>query len=69
MSLDHAIALGTRHAGRGMAEIERQLAVAERPRSLLHGLDVDRLGVEQQAIHVEKAVAASHGFPQHGFYV
>ena len=23
MSLDHAIALGTRHAGRGMAEIER----------------------------------------------
>ncbi len=62
--LDQAVAFRARRADHRMAESERQLDAHER-RARHVGFDVDRLGVDQQAIHVEND--GLDGFIEHGF--
>jgi hypothetical protein len=62
--LDHHIAFATGDADHRMAEVERHLD-PEIAGGVLQGVDVDGLGIDQQAIHVEKD--GFNGFPQHAF--
>ncbi len=62
--LDQPVAVGARPADQRMAEGQRQLNFHQRRRSLV-GLEIDGLGIDQQAIHVEND--GLDGFIEHGF--
>src|SRR4030095_10597980 len=62
--LDQAVAVRARPANQRMAEGHRKLYAHQRRRGLV-GLEVDRFGVDQQAVHIEND--GIYRFFEHGF--
>src|SRR3982074_2631047 len=64
MVLDHGLAFARRHADHGVAEFHGHGRADGLGRRVV-GLDIDSLGVDQQAVHIENS--GLNRFFQHGF--